>query len=995
MALLRLVTLLALIALGLLLAMQARADESATTSDGGTLVATLNGTWQIVQDTKNEGEAAGWFKGDTFPSAQAKPIQVPGVPTEVFPTTAWWMDNPDNAYWYFRTFPVQGAPQPGMRDYLRFGAVRQISDVWLNGTHLGSHGGGEDPFEFEVTKFLKLGDNALAVRVKMNLMGGIWQGVTLVAQPDVRIIDGFAKPDAKGKKIDLEVTLENNSGKPATVDVAAALGEFKPARALGQQSTTVTAVPGISTANLVLPVEQPHLWDLNDPFLYTIKITSTWKDASGAKLGQDSDSFRTGFRDFRVVDDYFYLNGRRIFPASAHGNQYDALYGQGSSRDMSQYYKELDQLKKADFNMMRCIMAAAMPEQLDHADETGMLYFTEHETAWLLKDPAQFGRTLNQVVRRDRNHPSLAMWGLLNETPDMNIYARAKAWLPSLRAIDDTRPVLLSSGRFDNDFKTGSISNTGSQTWDVHLGGEDPVNPRPTGALTELGAYKNGTGDAHVYPYYPLSWSFLTAFSKVAQDAKPFFLSEYGVSSAYNPLPEEIEMKRLQIPDWVYSWDWVKRGSDGMRRTWATYGLDATYPNMNDMMVDSDLSAVRQRNISFSAIRGNPKVIGYNLTSIEDFWGASEGVMDNFRNFKPGHLEMLRAGWAPLRWCLLVNPTTTYADQALSLRISLANEDVLPAGDQAATVTISGLGGEVWKQAFTVHVQANGPLAYPLFDQDVTIPNLAPGKYTLKAMLDGHANAAADQYDFTVTSRADLPKISGDVTVLDVPQNVRDLLAAQGAKVHPYAPDETNDHETILVGGDFKGVADVWRTLYGRAAQGAHIVFLDENVFHAADGANKWLAVPAKGGQNGDPEWLYHKETVAKTGHPIFAGLPTKLMDPDDYGMMLANAHFFEGTTTPDDTAAVAIRSTLGNHYEYKDGFLIGTYKLGAGHFTVNAFDLLGTIGAPATDRLMLNLVLAGQADAAPVTPPPDDFAATMDKLGIADPAPAPPPAPH
>jgi hypothetical protein len=134
---------------------------------------------------------------------------------------------------------------------------------------------------------------------------------------------------------------------------------------------------------------------------------------------------------------------------------------------------------------------------------------------------------------------------------------------------------------------------------------------------------------------------------------------------------------------------------------------------------------------------------------------------------------------------------------------------------------------------------------------------------------------------------------------------------------------------------------------------------------------------------------------VAKTGHPIFAGLPTKLMDPDDYGMMLANAHFFEGTTTPDDTAAVAIRSTLGNHYEYKDGFLIGTYKLGAGHFTVNAFDLLGTIGAPATDRLMLNLVLAGQADAAPVTPPPDDFAATMDKLGIADPAPAPPPAPH
>jgi hypothetical protein len=967
-----------------------RADESATTSDSGANVASLNGTWQIVQDPQNQGEAAEWFKSDFFPAAQAKPIQVPGVPTEVFPSTSWWMNDPDQTFWYFRTFPLQGSLEPHMRYYLRFGAVRQISDVWLNGTHLGSHGGGEDPFEFDVTKFLQSGTtNTLAVRVKMNLLGGIWQAVKLVAQPEVRIIDSFAKPDAKGKKIDLEVTLENNTGAPARVLVRACLEEWKGRMLTTQPAATVTAAPGLSVANLVIPVAQPHLWDLNDPFLYEIIVGSDWKSVDSAKPLRDEYSFRTGFRDFRVVDGYFYLNGRRIFPASAHGNQYDALYGQGTSRDMSQFYKELDQLKKAGFNMMRCITAAAMPEQLDHADETGMLYFTEHETAWLLKDPAQYGRTLNQVVRRDRNHPSLVLWGLLNETPDQRIYQRAKAWLPALRAIDDTRPVLLSSGRFDGDFKTASLSNTGSQTWDTYLGGEDPIDPKPTGALTELGAYKNGTGDMHVYPFYPLNWSFLTAFSKVGQDTHNFFLSEYGVSSAYNPFPEEREMKRLQIPDWVYSWYWITRGRDGMKHTWATYGLDATYPNMEDMMIDSDLSAVRQRNLSFSAIRGNPKIIGYNLTSIQEFWGASEGVLDNFRNFKPGHLEMLRAGWAPLRWCLFVNPTTAYADQPLSLRISLANEDVLSAGDQAATVAITGPGGDAWKQAFTVHVQANGPLAYPLFDQDVTIPNLAPGKYTMQATLDGHANAAADHYDFTIKSRAELPKIAGDVTVAGVPQNLRDLLTTQGAKLRDYAVDEKINRETIVVGGDFKGGATQWRSLYGRAAQGAHLVFLDENVFHGPGGANQWLAVAAKGGQNGDPDWLYHKETVAKTGNPIFAGLPTKLMDPDDYGMMLANDHFFEGTTTPDDTAAVAIRSTLGNHYEYKDGFLIGTYKLGAGHFTVNAFDLLGTIGAPATDRMLLNFVLAAQADAAAVALPPDDFATTMDKLGIVDPPPA------
>jgi hypothetical protein len=968
------------------LGISARGAATATTSDGGTDAVPLNGDWQIAQDPHDEGVKGGWFNADKFPAAQAKPIQVPGVPTEVFPSTAWWSDPPTDIFWYFKTFQLDGTTQPHMRYYLRFAAVDQTSEVWLNGTDLGGHGGGEDPFEFDVTSLLQPGKpNTLAVQVKMNLIGGIWQGVKIVAQPDVRVIDAFARPDAKAKQIALDVTLENNTASPAQVDVAAALGQFKPARPLGSRSTTVTAAPGISTAHLVLPVAHPHVWDLNDPFLYTIKVTSNWKNAGGDAALQDVDSFRTGFRDFRVVGGYFYLNGRRIFPAMAHGNHYDPIYGQSSSRNMTYLNKEADQLKKAGFNTMRCLIAAAMPEQLDHADEIGLMYFTEHETSWLLHDPAQFGRTLNQVVRRDRNHPSLVMWGMLNETDNLDIYHRAKDWLPSLRAIDDTRPVLLSSGRWDKDYKTASLSNVGSSAWDVYMGGEDPQNPKPTGDLHEMGAFHNGTGDAHVYPFFPLTWDFLTSFFNVAHDTHPFFLSECGMGSGYNPIWEQRIMQGLKIPDFVYGWDWINRGVAGMKHTWDTYGLAATYPKMEDMMVDSDLSAVRQRNLVFSMVRGNPKINGYNLTSMNDFWGAGEGIMNNFRDFKPGHLEAMRAGWAPLRWCLFVNPTSAYADKPLHLRVTLANEDVLPAGAQKAMLTIRGSGGQVWKQEVTASIEANGPLAYLLLDQDVTIPNLAPGRYSLKAVLDGHANAAADHYDFTVTSRAALPKIPGAVTVAGVPQNVRDLLTALGAKLHDFAPDEKIDGETIVVGGDFKGAAAQWRSLYARAAQGAHLVFLDENVFHAGDAQNKWLAVADKGRQNGDLEWLYHKDCVAKVAHPIFAGLPVKLMDPDDYGMLLNNAHFFEGTTTPDDTAAVAIRSTLGNHYEYHDGVMIGTYKLGGGHFTVNAFDIDGTIGSPATDRLLVNLVLAAQADAAPGAARPADFDATMDKLGIKD----------
>ena len=134
--------------------------------------------------------------------------------------------------------------------------------------------------------------------------------------------------------------------------------------------------------------------------------------------------------------------------------------------------------------------------------------------------------------------------GLLNETDNPDVYHRGKDWLPSLRAIDDSRPVLLSSGRWDKDYKTASISNTDSKTWDVYLGGEDPQNPKPTGHLQELGAYHDGTGDAHIYPFYPLTWSFITDFRNLDKDnAPPFFLSESGIGSAYNAIQEKREME--------------------------------------------------------------------------------------------------------------------------------------------------------------------------------------------------------------------------------------------------------------------------------------------------------------------------------------------------------------------------------------------------------------------------------------------------------------------
>ena len=74
------------------------------------------------------------------------------------------------------------------------------------------------------------------------------------------------------------------------------------------------------------------------------------------------------------------------------------------------------------------------------------------------------------------------------------------------------------------------------------------------------------------------------------------------------------------------------------------------------------------------------------------------------------------------------------------------------------------------------------------------------------------------------------------------------------------------------MGSDFHGEGREWRALYTKAARGAHLVFLAARTFNGVKGPNQWLAVAQKGTQNSSPDWLYHKDIVARAGHPFFTG---------------------------------------------------------------------------------------------------------------------------
>ena len=946
----------------------------------------LDGPWQIVADASDQGHAANWSSPAQYPQAKSQPTVVPGNIFDTI-TVSQWPDRKNQIAWYRLDFTPTITVPPGDHVYLRFAGVNRKGEVWLNGASIGTHDGGESPFEIDVTSAVAWGKaNTLIVRVWSDWFGGINNHVTLVAQPAVRIVDIFAQPDMQKSDIDVDINVENNTGADQQITLAADCAEWKPGRPVSQKALAVTAPPGASTFRITLPVLRAHLWDLDHPFLYDVNADLGWKSPAGPR--SDGYTCHVGFRDFRNVDGFFYLNGKRIFLRSLHGGgHFDPISVWATPSSMSSYLgRQFGHLKAAGFNMMRFLQSTPLTEQLDQADEMGFLIYAENEDSWHVSDPNRFGGTISAMVRRDRNHPSLVMWGLLNETEAGPVYDKAKASLPLVRNFDTTRYVELSSGRFDHDAKTGSGSNPGSSTWDVYLGGEDPAQPADTGTMPEdLGSFRTMMGDCHPYPFYPLSWGTLMAFAHLSENAKPVFVSETGMGSSYDGVNELTKLDQVGAPKDAYAYTWARPMAAGLEKTWKTYDLAGTYATPTAMMADSSISSAIQRAEIFSALRGNPKMAGYSLTSIYDAGGAGEGVMDTFGAFKPGHLKCLQEGWAALRWCLLTNPTHFYADQPLHIFASLATEDRLSPGDYPVTLSVRSSDNQVlWTRQCTIPIPTGGPMAYSVLDEDVTVPNLADGTYRLTAALNGSPNAAAPAVTFYATTRASVPKLSGPLILAGAPGAVRDFLTAQGATVQDYDPNHAAGKDVILIGDGFKGDAAGWRALYTRAAQGAHLVFLANSVFAAPGDNLHWLALPNRGTLATNPEWLYHRDYVAKP-NALWTGLPTKLMFPEFFGTMMAHVQFINDIAPPPDVAALGIDSTanLDGHFEYHDGLAIGTYPFHAGHLTLCAFNLAGNIGQPAPDRLLVNMILRAQADAAAPVAVPPDLDAELDKLNI------------
>lgn len=368
---------------------------------------------------------------------------------------------------------------------LHFDAVFDVATVWLNGRRLGTHEGGYTPFEFDVTKLLKAGQNHLVVEVSNTPTistipslatshsakdypsygsvgrgsvvgwipyGGIVRPVSLIVT-DALYFRGMKVDTAPNlhtgvATIKIRVRLHNGGRAPAAADIHGSVAGLM-VHFPGTHVAAGEDAEFVWTGTLV----NAHLWSVRDPHLYDAIL----------QMPGDSVSAKIGVREVRVRGTELLLNGNPVHLFGANRVSEDPVEGLRESDAIVS--RDMSDMLAANMRMMRIAHYPQAPALLDFADAHGMLLIAEagnwNMSAWQMADPeirALWKKEMREMMEQDWNHPSVVAWSVGNEYES---YTKDGVdWTHDMRAytldIDPTRLITFAS-RFTQEpvVKTG------------------------------------------------------------------------------------------------------------------------------------------------------------------------------------------------------------------------------------------------------------------------------------------------------------------------------------------------------------------------------------------------------------------------------------------------------------------------------------------------------------------------------------------------------------
>ncbi len=347
---------------------------------------------------------------------------------------------------------------------LRFEGVYSGAEVWLNGQRLAYHEGGALPFEIDITEAVAARDNLLAVRVtehtvvsdrfdKMSEyadfpLAGIMRSVHVFEVPAAHVgglaLSTVFDESYRDARIVGRVAVLNESPKPLS---QAAL-EFRltdpDGRSVPLRERPVPASAGPwqrVEADFSLAVTAPRHWEAEHPHRYTLEVLLKKAGREVHRLVQ-----RIGFRQTEVRRGELWINGRPVKIRGTCHHDSHPLLGRAVTEALTR--QDLELMKDANLNSLRTSHYPPVPALLDIADEVGLYVEDEGSFCWVaaaddLRLTPRLMQLNAELLARDRNHPSVFVWSLCNESAFGYGFERSRQWM---RAADPSRP---NAGSYD------------------------------------------------------------------------------------------------------------------------------------------------------------------------------------------------------------------------------------------------------------------------------------------------------------------------------------------------------------------------------------------------------------------------------------------------------------------------------------------------------------------------------------------------------------------
>ncbi len=346
--------------------------------------------------------------------------------------------------------------------YIQLGSVKSGYYLWINGKKVGYNQDSKLPAEFNITAYLKEGENKLAVKVFKFTDGsyledqdfwrlsGIQRDVYLFARPKIHIRDFFAKAlldtNYRHGEFVLETEIKNASTKKASnLKLQYQILDAEGKEVLSNQSTFNSKASNINALSFMGNIPNVNKWSAETPYLYTLLIDL--QDNKGVTM--EATSIKVGFRTTEIKGGQLLVNGKPILLKGVNRHEHNPDYGHVVNEE--NMLADIKMMKQNNINAVRTCHYPDVPFWYKLCDQYGLYLYDEaniesHGMGYNPKNTlankpewkAAHVERITNMVERDKNHPSVIVWSMGNEAGDgPNFLAGYKA----IHARDKNRPV--------------------------------------------------------------------------------------------------------------------------------------------------------------------------------------------------------------------------------------------------------------------------------------------------------------------------------------------------------------------------------------------------------------------------------------------------------------------------------------------------------------------------------------------------------------------------